>query len=474
MSYRSAAHLAPGGLQRSRDGDYRAVPVKIALLGLATFAFLWANLEAYPSPNSMSNILLAYRFVTEGTARISGFADVPGGFTNWETTLEYPEYNRFAPGTALVISPVVAVAVAAGVEPRDVGVWAYLDKAMASGLVVLAALATFVATRRLTDERAALIATFAVVAGTSLATIASQRTWQHPVAVAAVAIAWLWIVRGRDDDRWLARAGLPLALAIIVRYPLAVVWVALLGYLLFAHRRAVVPYLLWSAGPFVFLAIYTTVAFGSPVSNSYGPRLWQWASLVGLPGNLISPSRGLLIFSPFLAVALWAIGRLAWRRDPLWIFAMVSLVLMWLAHGLYIGWWGGWTYGNRYFLEVMPIVATGVAVAWRDAGDRARAAFAASIAFSVAIQVAGLLAYYHYWNGVNWDDARIGVDDDDAARQMWDLTDPQWWWTVRAAVATADVRAALLVPVTLAFAYLAFRPTGPRAVPTLPLVRRAA
>lgn len=430
--------------------------MKVLALVVATLAFLWANVEAYPSPNAMSNVLLAYRFVTEGTARISGFEHIPAGLSNWERTDGYPEYNRFAPGTALVLSPVVAIAVAAGVQPRDIGAWAYLDKAVATSLVVLAALATFAATRRITGDGPAFVATFAVVAGTSLATIASQRTWQHAVGVAAVAIAWLWIVRGRDDDRWLARAGLPLAFAIAVRYPLAVVWLACLAYILLTHRRAVIPYLLWSVGPFAFLAIYASVVFGSPVSNSYGPQLWQWAGLIGLPGNLISPSRGLLVFSPFLAFGLWAIGRHASRREPLWLFALAALVGMWLAHGLYIGWWGGWTYGNRYFLEIMPILATGIALAWRDAGKRVRYMLAASIVFAVVIQVAGLLAYYHFWNGVNWDDARMKVDAD-AAWQMWDVVDPQWWWTIRAAVATADIRAAILVPITLIFGYLAFR-----------------
>lgn len=431
--------------------------MKLLALVVMTFAFLWANVEAYPSPNAMSNIMLAYRFVTEGSARISGFEDIPGGFSNWERTEGYPEYNRFAPGTALVLTPAVALAVAAGAEPRDIGVWAYLDKAVATSLIVVAALATFAATRRITGDGAAYLATFAVVAGTSLATIASQRTWQHPVGIAAIAIAWLWIVRGQDDDRWLARAGLPLALAITVRYPLAVVWLALLAYLVLTHRRVVLPYLLWSAAPLLFLAIYASVVFGSPVSNSYGPQLWQWTSLIGLPGNLISPSRGLLVFSPFLAFGIWAIGRRAWRREPLWMFALASLVGMLLAHGLYIGWWGGWTYGNRYFLEVMPIAAAGVALAWRDANERWRYVLAASIVFAVVIQVAGLLAYYHFWNGVNWDDARVQVDDADAALQMWDASDPQWWWTIRAAVATADIRAAILAPVTLVFGYFAFR-----------------
>jgi hypothetical protein len=93
--------------------------------------------------------------------------------------------------------------------------------------------------------------------------------------------------------------------------------------------------------------------------------------------------------------------------------------------------------------ERRPVAAAGVALAWHDTSERWRYVLATSIVFAIVIQVAGLLAYYHFWNGVNRDDARVQVDDADAARQMWDLSDPQWWWTIRAAIATADFRAGL-------------------------------
>jgi hypothetical protein len=98
-----------------------------------------------------------------------------------------------------------------------------------------------------------------------------------------------------------------------------------------------------------------------------------------------------------------------------------------------------------------------VALAWHDTSEHWRYVLATSIVFAIVIQVVVLLAYYHSWNGVNWDDARVQVDDAHAARQMWDLSVPQWWWTIRAAIATADFRAAILIPVTLVFGYVAFR-----------------
>jgi hypothetical protein len=462
-------------MESGSDGLYRprmTVRARTIAIALFTLGFLWANLEAYPHPDGMSNIFLAYRFITQGSANIGGFEEVPLGWRNWDKTEGFPDSNRFAPATAVALTPAVGLAIAAGVRPEDVLVWAYVDKAVATLLMSILAMATYAAARRVAGDGPALVATFAAVAGTSLATLVGQRTWQHALGAATIAIAWLWLIRGRDDARWLARGGLPLAVAIVARYPLGVVWAAGLAYVALTHRRQALPYVLWSAGPLIFLTIYNAVAFGSATENSYGPRLWQWAGLIGLPGSLISPSRGLLVFSPFLIAGLAVIGRRALRREPLWIFALASFVGLWVVHGTYIGWTGSWSYGNRYLLEFVPVLATGVALGWAGAGERGRWALAAAIVFAVVIQVAGLLAYYHFWDGFNWDVARVR-DEEDGLPSMWNPLDTQWWWTIRAAIATADIRAAIVLPVTLAFGYFALRAGLARPTPAAVMADRA-
>ncbi len=434
--------------------------MKAAVLAVATCALLWANLEAYPSANSYSNVLLAYRFVAAGSARIDDVPGVPGRYRDRERIHERPEYNRFAPGTAVALVPAVALGLALGLGPSDIETWSYVDKAVATLLVVVAALASYAAARRLAGDRAAFLGTFAIVAATSIATVVGQRSWQHALGTAAVALGWLLLVRGRDDPRWLGRSGLPLALAITARYALAAIWIVALVGLVARRPRTALSFVAWSVPPLAFLALYDTVLFGNPAAVSYTPQLWQWSSLEGLPGNLVSPSRGLLIFSPFLVAALWAFSRRA-RRDALAAFALAAFAAMLAVHGLYIEWWGGWSYGNRYLVEALPILATGVALAWRDARGGARLLIAAAIVFAVALQAAGLVAYYHFWDGYNWDAAREPA----GGSAMWDLSDPQWLWTLRAALATGGVRLLLVVPVAAAFAYVAFRGSTARTAP---------
>lgn len=436
------------------------------ILALLTGVLLWSNGEAYPSANTMGNVLLAYRWITEGSASIAGFAALPARYRDWETTQDLPTYNRFGPGASLALAPVVALGVAAGVPPEDVGTWTYLDKLVASFLIATASLAIFAAAGRLAGEGPAGLATFAVVAGTSLASVAGQRSWQHPLGVLGVALGWLCLVKARDDARWLGVAGLPFAIAVITRYPDAIFWAAALAYVAFTMRRRVVAFLGWSAGPFAFLALYDAVLLGSPVANSYGAQLWQWAGLDGLPGTLISPSRGLFVYSPFLVFAAWTIARRAWRRERLWLYAAVAVTGFWIVHGTYIGWWGGWSFGSRYLLEAMPILASGFALAWAEVRPRWRIIMVATVAFGVMLQVAALLGYYHFWDGYNWDAFRITNADGSAA---WDIRDPQWWWVIRSALATGGARWLVALPTALIFGALAFR----AALPARPALRPA-
>src|SRR5438067_2143318 len=79
--------------------------------------------------------------------------------------------------------------------------------------------------------------------------------------------------------------------------------------------------------------------------------------LEGLYGVLLSPSRGLFVYSPFLLFAIAPFLR-AWRER-----GGVALLLRWLgvatvalvvAYALYAEWWGGRVYGARFLTDALP------------------------------------------------------------------------------------------------------------------------
>lgn len=79
----------------------------------------------------------------------------------------------------------------------------------------------------------------------------------------------------------------------------------------------------------------------------------------GFYGSLASPSRGLLVFTPFLPLALWWLAR-HWRQLPQPSLTLAALVGT-LGHAVllacYPNWWGGHSFGARLMIDTLPLTA---------------------------------------------------------------------------------------------------------------------
>ena len=88
---------------------------------------------------------------------------------------------------------------------------------------------------------------------------------------------------------------------------------------------------------------------------------WSGNFVDGLLGTLISPNRGLLVFSPWIAVALLTLVVPAVRRrlsaHSLICVLIVSLIPYLIILSKYSVWWGGHCFGPRYWTDVIPLFA---------------------------------------------------------------------------------------------------------------------
>jgi hypothetical protein len=79
---------------------------------------------------------------------------------------------------------------------------------------------------------------------------------------------------------------------------------------------------------------------------------------VALAGNLVSPARGLFIFCPL--VILSVIGVIVrWRAGELtafWKALAVIPVVHWVVISAFKHWWGGDSFGPRFFTDLMPVL----------------------------------------------------------------------------------------------------------------------
>src|SRR5262249_49417385 len=110
-----------------------------------------------------------------------------------------------------------------------------------------------------------------------------------------------------------------------------------------------------------FLALLTEAACLVPldfIPAYYSPAKLRPANPLGrgLYEVLLSPSRGLFVFSPFLAIvtglALAGFRRL--RRDRLYVLALAAVALPVVFTAMKAWWWGGHAFGPRLLAETIP------------------------------------------------------------------------------------------------------------------------
>jgi hypothetical protein len=316
-------------------------------------------------------------------------------------------FSVYPPGPALLALPLYVIPVIAGMSATSAWV-VRLEKLSATLITALSVLFLFWTLRELTAERWALIIASVYAFGTSSLSISSQALWQHGPSQFCLTVALYLLVKGIRKTPYIAYVGFPLATSILMR-PSNVLLVVPLGlYVLHQHRS-----ILWKCGlgtllPLAFLLLYNYSLFGS-IGGGYGPGMldasslfWQTPFWEGLSGLLLSPGRGLFIYSPIFLLSLVGIV-IAWTSGPL-LFKYLSIgpVLVVLLYSRWSAWWGGWTYGPRLLADLAPFLCLFL-YPFCTPMDRwrcLRAAFMMFALLSIGCHVLGAFWYDYRWDGL--------------------------------------------------------------------------
>lgn len=176
---------------------------------------------------------------------------------------------------------------------------------------------------------------------------------------------------GRAHFAGLAGAGLGIAVlakvANVVTWPLFAVygfWMAFRrggeakGGLVQRLVRFGAAFLLPLAIAGLALAVYNTARtgylldLGYAADETFSTPLW-----LGLAGLLLSPGKGLFLYSPLLLAALFGIPALL-RRDQATAVLSLGVVLVYpLLYAGWFMWWGGWSWGPRFLVPALPFLA---------------------------------------------------------------------------------------------------------------------
>jgi Dolichyl-phosphate-mannose-protein mannosyltransferase len=280
-------------------------------------------------------------------------------------------------------------------------------------------------TRRFLAERAALGLTLLFAFGTSEWSVASRNLYQQGLTALLLAAA-LWIgLRAQQDARWIQFLSIPLALAFTVR-PSNAVAVAVLTLFVAVHYRAWLwRYLLWALPVAVPFLAYNWLVRHSLLQNYFLAPPVRYPAWEGLAMHLVSPSRGLFVFTPVLLFSIAGMA-LAWRTR--WCFPLAPwLMAILLLHTAVIASvWEGHSFGPRYYADVGPLFLFFLIPAYRywegmrgAARRTAAAAFLLFAAWGIFVHGRGATSTAVQ----EWNVTPAAVDGID---RVWDWRDPQF------------------------------------------------
>lgn len=402
---------------------------------LPTLVLYQSNHRTISSADTVPAVLTAVSIVTEGNWALDEHVESDrAAYTFFQEGDHY--YSQFGWGVAVAALPFVQACEWLGGDLSDRTMLRRLEKVMASTIASLAAMLMFFVFLRVAPPAVAAFLTIFFTLGTQNWTIAGQAMWQHtPLMLCVVMLLFVEYHRNHAPG-WIGSIlqGALLGIGTAVR-PTAALLVAPFGlYVLLTRGRKTIAY---AAGVFLgylpFFVIYVSV-FGSvlgPYKPAPDPQYWQSDYLVAILGNLVSPVRGVLVYEPFVALAVFGFfGRARTRSDA---SLRLALAAWFLLHLLLVSrfthWWGGHCWGPRYFTEVMPafcvMVAPAVVRLWQ--ARIARGILYALLAWSIALHAIGAFAP----SATDWCETPIDVDA--APRRLWDWTDPPFLRPFRSA-----------------------------------------
>jgi hypothetical protein len=432
----------------------KVVPPLIIFLLAFTVYWLAPSLQLKDSKYTM---VLSQALLSKGTFKLDSLfvaapiANLQPGDLPPEIMLKKGHlFYTYPPGSSVLSVPFLAVINWFGYFPVDpAGKWIYDAEACMQQLIAEIVSAAFVAMvfmmARLWLPSAYSCGVALVLAfGTQLLSTASRALWSHTWGILLILTAILLLIKNETENKTnpylLATI---LSWAYFVRPTFNMHIIAISVYLVFQNRKQFIPYsitgLLWLA---LFIG-YSWYNLGTLLPPYYTMKLGSVNYWEAFAGQLVSPSRGLFIYSPFWLLLFYLLVRY-WKFVKVPKLAILSLAVVGIhfmvVPGCLSTWSGGHCYGPRMTTDLLPWLAllatlgvNAVRLAWlQDAGtdrslfslDHSKKAVLIialiTISFSIFTHYRGAFhpITFSWNNSLSADDATSGI--------LWNWRDPQF------------------------------------------------
>lgn len=180
------------------------------------------------------------------------------------------------------------------------------------------------------------------------------------------------------------------------------------------------------------ILLYNFLRFGSVWITGYGEEARQWTTPFweGLAGLLWSPWHGVLVYCPLIFLAFAGMRSFARRFPKEALFIGLAFIGHLFLYAKWHGWDGGWCWGPRFFVPVLPIsLIPAVSLFERfPTGFLTRSAMLAVLSVSFVVALNGVIvSYTDYYIYIETECARnVACRDEEGTSDGLKLMNESW------------------------------------------------
>ena len=236
-----------------------------------------------------------------------------------------------------------------------------LEKHIASFILAITTVILFLVISRLSSIQNSLIISVIYAFGTSVWSTASRGLWQHGPSLLMLSLAAYLYLCFKKSNLTIFTLGSLLAFAYIMRPTNSLSIIGFAVLLFFTDRRFLISYLPGLFFPLGLFALINLNIYESFLPPYFAPaRVGSTENLFNaFFANIISPNRGLFVFSPILILSLFGfyIGIKDSACRSFYICIGIIILLHLLVISTFPHWWGGYSYGPRFSTDMLFYLA---------------------------------------------------------------------------------------------------------------------
>lgn len=310
-----------------------------------------------------------------------------------------------------------------------------MEKLSASTIAALSGVFVYLSIKELVNKRIAIICALIYTFATNTWTISSQALWQHGMVELLLSIiTYILIINIKKENiRNIILMGVLSGLYVFNRPSDSMLLLPLIAYILSLKDRKIIIYLISALCASLPFMAYNYYFFGNILGgySSVASFSFNADTFVNILGLLISPSRGLLIYTPVVLMALpgiWNVKKIDNKSIRQFLYlAFIAVLLEILVYGSFKIWWAGWSYGPRFLTGTLPFIAVFISLSlpkdinFKRINKREALVIAMLVILLIPSIFSQLIGAFCYPNG-NWDgDPNIDYN----VGRLWDWNDTQ-------------------------------------------------